>query len=137
MDEALVASALKLATWARRGDGSGLDDLIHHNDRGVQYSARHFAELLGLYGISLSMGSVGDAYDNALAETIIGSCKTELIKNPVYAPWRSFEQLQLETARWVHWHNNSNITKRNDWHTPMEIEEMYNTLGIDARKASA
>ena len=92
MDGALVASALKMAVWVRQGtDGTDLDSLTHQNDHKVRYSAKHFAKLLAIYGISPSMGSVGDAHDNALAETMIGSYKTELIEDPASAAWKDLE----------------------------------------------
>jgi len=90
--------------------------------------------LLRLHGIPMSIGSVGDALDNALAETIIGCYKTELIRNPVFAPWKSFEQLNLETANWVYWRNNKNITEYNNWLTPIEVEKMYYNQVVDIPK---
>ncbi len=73
--------------------------LVHHSDRGVQYLAIRYTERLADAGAVRSVGSRGDSYDNALAESVIGLYKTELIRKR--GPWRSFEQLELATARWV------------------------------------
>jgi len=137
MTEKLVADAFKLAIYSRAREGhDDFSDLIHHNDKGSQYTADDFSELLALHGIRLSIGTVGDSYDNALAETMNGGYKTELIYNPVKGPWRSLEILRKETDEWVWWHNNKNISRYNNWHTPQEIEEMLYTDGEDGRKCS-
>ena len=136
MNEELVASAFKMAVFARSLEGhSDFSRLIHHNDKGSQYTAVGFVQMLALHGIKASIGSVGDSYDNALAECVNGQYKTELIYNPACGwPWKSFEQLRLATAEWVVWHNNANITEYNNWHTPIQIEEMVYTTGEDARR---
>lgn len=136
MNKELVASAFKMAVYNRDSEGRGnLSDLIHHNDKGSQYTAEDFVALLALHGTKASIGTVGDSYDNALAECMNGSYKTELIYNPAMGwPWRSARQLELTTAEWVHWHNNYNISEHNNWHTPAEIEEIIYTTGEDARK---
>ena len=135
MNEKLVSGAFKMAVFARAREGhDAFDDLVHHNDKGRQYTACDFTELLALHGVRISIGSVGDSYDNALAETIIGAYKAELIWNK--GPWKSLEQLTLETARWVNWHNKEYICEYNNWNTPLEIEEMWYSDGIDARKGS-
>jgi len=92
----LALDALEMATWSR-GD---LDGLIHHSDRGVQYLAIRYTERLGDAGVTSSVGSKGDSYDNALAETVNGLYKAELINRR--GPWRSVEQVESETAAWVH-----------------------------------
>jgi transposase InsO family protein len=91
---------------------------------------------LALHSIHVSIGSVGDAYDNALAESMFSSYKTTLINSPIKGPWKDKEQLKIETARWVHWFNTGIITKHNNWMTPVEIEEMLYTTGEDGRKYS-
>ena len=137
MNEKLVADAFEMAVFNRSAEGrDDFSELIHHNDKGSQYTAGDFCERLAFQGIRASIGSVGDAYDNALAEAINGSYKTELIFNPKKGPWKTLERLQLETARWVKWHNTKNITEYNNWHTPAEIEQMLYTTGEDARKSS-
>jgi putative transposase len=133
MNEKLVAGAFRMAVFARAREGNDdFDGLIHHNDKGSQYTAGDFTELLALHGVRVSIGSVGDSYDNALAETIIGAYKAELIWNK--GPWTTLEQLTLETARWVNWHNSEYICEYNNWNTPSEIEEMWYSDGVDARK---
>jgi transposase InsO family protein len=72
--------------------------------------------------VRASIGSVGDAYDNALAESINGTYKTELIKR--FGPWKDDGHLNLETARWVHWYNTKRISQRNNYKTPVEIEKL-------------
>jgi putative transposase len=135
MNKQLVSRTFKIAVFARAREGNdSLGDLIHHNDKGSQYTSDDFTELLALHGVRVSIGSVGDSYDNALAETIIGAYKAELIWNK--GPWQSLEQLNLETARWVVWHNEKCICEYNDWNTPLEIEEMWYIDGVDARKSS-
>jgi putative transposase len=138
MSKELVAAAFKMAVFIRHNEGHmDLSDLIHHNDMGSQYTSDSFGELLALHGIRASIGSVGDSFDNALAETMNGAYKTELIYNPNKGgPWKTLEQLETATAEWVWWHNNKNITEHNDWHTPIEIEEMLYNDGVDARKGS-
>jgi putative transposase len=137
MNEDMVADAFKMAVWTRHREGNAdFSNLIHHNDKGAQYTADGFFELLALHGIRASIGTVGDSYDNALAETMFGNYKCTLIHNPTKGPWKSLEQLETETARWVYWHNNSNITEYNNWNTPLEIEKMIYTTGEDGRKCS-
>ena len=82
----------------RRGDGAG--DLVHHSDRGTQYLSMRYTERLAA-GIALSVGSRGDAYDNALAETIIGLFKTEVIRRR--GPWRHIDAVEFATLAWVDW----------------------------------
>ena len=99
------------------------DKLIHHSDRGSQYLAIRYAERLVEAGIDPSVGSVGDSYDNALAECIIGLFKTEVIN--FIGPWRSFEQLEWETLRWVDWFNSERLLEPIGYITPNEAEETY------------
>jgi putative transposase len=133
MNEKLVADTFRIAVFTRIRDGhEELNGLVHHNDKGSQYTAGDFTELLALHGVRVSIGSVGDAYDNALAETIIGAYKTELIKNK--GPWRSLEHLRLETARWISWYNTERISQYNNWHTPFETEQVWYTTNVDVRK---
>jgi putative transposase len=135
MDEAMVASAFGKAVWMRANEGhAALDDLVHHSDKGSQYTADNFNRLLRLHGIKTSMGSVGDSYDNALAETINGAYKTELIKKR--GPWKTIEQLEYETAKWVDWFNNKRISEYNNYQSPKYIEQMWYSSGVDARKGS-
>jgi len=92
----LALDALEMAIWARRS--VDLNGLVHHSDRGVQYLAIRYTERLADAGAVCSVGSRGDSYDNALAESVIGLFKTEVVKKQ--GSWRAFEQLELATARW-------------------------------------
>ena len=92
-----VLDALEQALYERRP----ADDLTHHSDRGSQYVSIRYTERLAEAGIEPSIGSVGDSYDNALAESIIGLFKTEVIK--FLGPWKSGGQVEWETLKWVDW----------------------------------
>jgi transposase InsO family protein len=100
--------------------------LIHHNDRGSQYVSIAYTERLKEAGINPSVGSVGDSYDNALAETINGLYKTELVYN--LGPWRSIEQLELATLKWVHWFNHVRLMGPIGDIPPVELEQLYEKL---------
>jgi putative transposase len=135
MDRNMVASAFRMALHMRARSGrDDIANLIHHNDKGSQYTADDFIELLSLYGVRASVGGVGDSYDNALAETVNGAYKTELINK--FGPWDGYESLNLRTAEWVHWYNNSRISERNGYKTPLQTEEIWYSTGIDIRKSS-
>jgi transposase InsO family protein len=95
----LVQDALEMAAAVRGVDDDGV--LIHHSDRGSQYTSHDFNDALDEHGILASLGSTGDAYDNALAESFVDSFKTELIADRV---WRSRDQLELAIVEWVGWY---------------------------------
>lgn len=95
----LALYALEQDIWERTQHGANLDWLIHHSDRGVQYVAIRYTERLAANGVVNSVGSRGDSYDNAMAETINGLYKTELVRNR--GPWRGLEDLELTTLEWV------------------------------------
>jgi len=99
------------------------DKLIHHSDRGVQYVAIRYADRLAEAGINPSVGSVGDSYDNALAETINGLYKTELIRQQ--GPWRGVEGVELATLTWVDWFNNRRLMEPIGNVPPAELEAEY------------
>jgi len=103
----LALDALEQAIWSRQRDGANLDGLIHHSDRGVQYLSIRYTERLAADGVVNSVGSRGDSYDNALAETINGLYKTELVRNK--GPWRGLEDLELATLEWVDWFNHQRL----------------------------
>lgn len=116
-----VLDALEQALYERRpGDDGGL---IHHSDRGSQYVSIRYTERLGEAGIEPSVGSVGDAYDNALAETINGLYKTELIHRR--APWKTKESVELATLEWVAWFNHHRLLEPIGNIPPAEAEENY------------
>ena len=99
------------------------DALIHHSDRGVQYVSIKYSERLAEVGITASVGSVGDSYDNALAETINGLYKTELIRQQ--GPWKNLDQVEIATLRWVDWFNNRRLLQSIGDVPPAEKESMY------------
>ena len=116
-----VLDALEQALHERRpAQGGGL---VHHSDRGVQYVSIKYTERLADAGIEPSVGSVGDSYDNALAETINGLYKAELIHRR--GPWRSFEAVEYATLEWVDWFNNRRIMEPIGNMPPAEAEERY------------
>jgi putative transposase len=97
--------------------------LIHHSDRGSQYVSIKYTERLAEAGIEPSVGSVGDSYDNALAETINGLYKAEVIHRQ--GPWRSFEQVELATLNWVHWFNHKRLLEPIGYIPPAEAEANF------------
>ena len=101
----LALDALEQALYDRQK--SETEELIHHSDRGVQYLSIRYAERLADAGIDSSVGSVGDSYDNALAETINGLYKTEVIRQQ--GPWRNIEDVEFATLTWVDWFNNRRL----------------------------
>ena len=127
MTTALVLDALDHAVWTRRRAGAAdLAGLVHHRDAGSQYTAITFTQRLTEAGIDPPVGSVGDAYDNALAESVIGLFKTELI-NPG-GPWRTAEQLEAATLHYVHWFNHHRLLESNGDLPPIELEQTYYRL---------
>ena len=119
----LALDALEQALWARNRDGRSVDGLIHHSDRGVQYLAIRYTERLGAAGAVSSVGSVGDSYDNALAESVIGLYKTELIRRR--GPWRGLDDLELATLEWVDWWNHRRLHSACAMTPPAEHEAAY------------
>jgi putative transposase len=118
---AFVLDALEQALAARRPvEGAGL---IHHSDRGVQYVSIKYTERLAEAGIEPSVGSVGDSYDNALAETINGLYKAEVIHRR--GPWRSFEAVEFATLEWVDWFNTKRLLEPIGNIPPAEAEARY------------
>ena len=104
MRTSLVLDALEMAIWARGRTGvTNLSGLIHHNDAGSQYTSIAFTDRLITAGVDASVGSVGDAYDNALAESTIGLYKTELIRN--LGPWRDCDHVEIATLEYLDWYN--------------------------------
>ena len=124
MTTVLVLDAVEHAMWTRaRGGVADLAGLVHHHDAGSQYSSIAFTERLVAAGADPSVGSVGDAYDNALAETTIGLYKTELIK--AEGPWRDLDQVEAATLEWVHWYNTERTHQAIDDLTPVAAEELH------------
>ncbi|MFC8717080.1 IS3 family transposase [Kitasatospora sp. NPDC057198] len=121
----LVLDALEMALWQRDRDGHppGQGELIHHSDAGSQYTSFRLAEHLDAVGVAASIGSVGDAYDNALMESTIGLFKTELIKPR--RPWRTLSQIELATAEWIDWYNHRRLHGEIGHVPPVEYENTY------------
>ena len=119
-----VLDALEQALHERRPTRRG--GLIHHSDRGVQYVSIKYTARLAEAGIEPSVGSVGDSYDNALAETVIGLFKTELIHRR--GPWRSFEAVEFATLEWVDWFNHRRLLEPIGNIPPAEAEERYHAI---------
>lgn len=121
MQAEFVLDALEQALHDRRPtDGSGL---VHHSDRGSQYVSIKYTERLAEAGIEPSVGSVGDSYDNALAETVIGLFKAEIIHRR--GPWRSFEAVEFATLEWVDWFNNRRLLEPIGNIPPAEAEARF------------
>ncbi len=117
----LALDALEMAIWARQPRPE--DRLIHHSDRGVRYLAIRYSERLAEEGAVTSVGSRGDSYDNARAETVMGLYKTELIRRR--GPWRTVEQVELATAEWVDWWNRRRLHSAAANLPPSEFEQRY------------
>ena len=115
----LALDALEQALHAR----PDRDGLVHHSDRGVQYLAIRYTERLADAGIEGSVGSVGDSYDNALAETVIGLYKTEVIRRQ--GPWRHVEAVEFATLAWVDWFNTRRLLEPIGNVPPSEYEDAY------------
>ncbi len=121
MTTSFVLDALNQAICQRCP--SEANELIHHSDRGSQYLSIKYTERLAEAGIDPSVGSVGDSYDNAMAESTIGLFKTEVIN--LFGPWKSAGQIEWETLKWVDWYNNKRLHGAIGYITPAEAEETF------------
>lgn len=128
----LALDALEHAIYER--DEVDRDRLIHHSDRGVQYLSIRYTERLAEAGIEPSVGSKGDSYDNALAESVIGLFKTEVIRQR--SPWRSLEDVEFAVLEWVWWFNHHRLLEPLGYLPPAEYEEAFysrrEVLDLDA-----
>src|SRR5262245_44535565 len=116
-----VLDALEQAIYDRCG--AGVNDLVHHSDRGTQYVSMRYTERLANAGIAPSVGSRGDSYDNALAESVIGLFKTEVIQRK--GPWRHLEAVEFATLTWVDWFNTRRLLEPIGYVPPAEYEASY------------
>jgi putative transposase len=116
----LALDALEMAIWRRQAQ---LDGLVHHSDRGSQYLSIRYTERLAETGAVTSVGSRGDSYDNALAETIIGLYKTELVRRR--GPWRGIDQVEYATLEWVDWFNHRRLLEPIGHVPPAEFEAAF------------
>jgi putative transposase len=125
----LVTTALRVGLWRRdRAGHPAGDGLVHHSDAGSQYTSIHFAETLAMEGIAASIGSIGDAYDNALAESTIGLFKTEAIRDDSpfrNGPLKSIDDVEWVTMAWVDWFNSSRLHSALGDVPPDEFEAGY------------
>ncbi|MBI4797597.1 MAG: IS3 family transposase [Desulfarculus sp.] len=121
----LALDALEQALWAR----PGTEHLVHHSDRGVQYVSIRYTERLAEAGIEPSVGTVGDSYDYALAETVNGLFKTEVIRRR--GPWRHLEDGEFATLEWIDWFNNRRLLEPIGNIPPVEYEQAYHQ-GMEA-----
>ena len=118
----MVLDALSMAAWSR---GTRLKGLVTHSDAGSQFTSVRFGERLAELGAVASIGTVGDSYDNALAETVNGYYKTELIRGPQQGPWKTVDDVELATLGWVHWHNTARLHGYLDDVPPAEFEAAF------------
>jgi putative transposase len=117
----LVLNALEMAIWARN---DRLDTLIHHSDRGSQYMAIRYTERLIDAGAECSVGTTGDSsYDNAMAESVIGLYKTELVRKQ--GPWKNIDELEIATLEWIDWYNHRRLHSSIGNTPPAEYETNY------------
>ena len=119
MHTELVLDALEQAIWSR----SGINGVVHHSDRGSQYLSIRYSERLAEVRAQPSVGSVGDSYDNALAETIIGLFKTEIIHRR--GPWRNLEAVEYATLEWIDWFNHRRLLEPIGNIPPAELEAAH------------
>lgn len=119
----MVLDAIEMARWSR---GTQLEGLRCHSDAGSQFTSLRYGERLAEIGAVPSIGTVGDSYDNALAETVNGYYKAELIRGPARSgPWRTVEDIELATLGWVHWHNHQRLHSYLDDVPPAEFEGRF------------
>lgn len=116
----LPLDALEMALWQRDVQNG---QLIHHSDRGSQYVSLRYTERLAEAGAAVSVGSKGDSYDNALAETVNGLYKTELIHR--HGPWRSLDELELATLEYIDWFNHRRLHSACGYRPPADYEAIY------------
>ena len=118
----MVLDALEMARWSR---GTRLEGLVCHSDAGSQFTSLRYGERLAELGAMPSIGSIGDSYDNALAEAVNSLYKSELIRGPEQGPWKSVDDVELATLGWVSWFNSSRIHGTLGDLAPAEYEAAY------------
>lgn len=119
----LALDALQMAIWRRRADGADLAGLVHHSDRGVQYRAIRYTQRLAEAGAVASVGSVGDSFDNAMAEAFNSLFKAELVRNK--GPWRGLDDLEIATVEYIDWYNNRRLHGELGHVPPAEHEALH------------
>jgi putative transposase len=123
MSTDLVLDALEMGIWQRARAGHSIQGLVHHSDAGSQYTSISYTERLAEAGVKPSIGSVGDSYDNAMAESIIGLFKTEVIRRR--GPWRNLDDVEIATLEWVDWFNNRRLFEALGNIPPAEAEATH------------
>jgi putative transposase len=123
MPTELPLDALEMALWTRERAGHNTTGVIHHSDAGSQYTAIRYATRLLDAGAVASIGTVGDSYDNAMAESVIGLYKLECVRHD--RPWRTVDDLELATLSWVHWFNHHRLHSMIGNIPPVEYETKY------------
>jgi putative transposase len=131
----LALDALNMAIWVRRHSGDDLSQLIHHSDRGVQYVAIRYTERLSEVDAVASVGSVGDSYDNAMAEAFNSLFKAELVRNR--GPWNGINDLELAVAEYIDWYNHRRLHGELGLIPPVDFEAMYATQNLARHVAEA
>jgi len=132
MRTGMVLDAIEMARWGR---GTHHENLRCHSDAGSQFTSIRYGERLAEIGATPSIGSVGDSYDNALAETVNGYYKTELVRGPARpGPWKTVEDLELATLGWVHWHNTQRLHGHLGDIPPAEFEKAFYADQTDHEK---
>jgi putative transposase len=116
----LPLDALEMAIWSRN---DRIDNLVHHSDRGTQYTSIRYTERLIGAGAECSVGTTGDSYDNALVESVIGLYKTELVRQK--GPWKTIDELEIATMEWVDWYNHRRLHSSIGNIPPTEYETAY------------
>lgn len=130
----LALDALTMGVWTRQRDGHDITGLIHHSDRGVQYRAVRYTQRLADAHIVASVGSVGDSYDNAMAEALNSIYKAELVRNK--GPWRDLDDLEIATMEYVDWYNHRRLHGELGLVPPVEYETNHHTKITDGQDAS-
>ncbi len=123
MPTELPLDALEMALWVRSRAGHDVTGVVHHSDAGSQYTAIRYADRLADAGALASIGTVGDSYDNAMAESVIGLYKAECVR--LDGPFRTVDDLELATLSWVHWFNQHRLHSALDYVPPIEHEQAY------------
>lgn len=123
MPTELPLDALEMALWVRARSGHDINGVVHHSDAGTQYTSIRYSNRLLDAGALASIGTVGDSFDNAMAESVIGLYKAECVRPE--GPWRGVDDLELGTLNWVHWFNETRLHSSIGYVPPVEFEAAY------------